>query len=161
MAIVCSVNCSGTSTGSKCVAYGNCPTSCCTEAYTSCSGTTTGCPGKTQAECTAMGACCSWGGGPPASCRNVTCVGMSESNCGTCSGCTEAGTCTKKSCASVGTTNLFLCSGCDECSGTITVTLSVDLTGYWSCTGRVWTLQGVGANITQDSTHKMIWHDDI
>ena len=125
MANVCDVKISGSSAGTTCVSYTNCDANCCDKTYGSCSGTTSGCPGKTQDQCTAMGACCSWGGGPPASCRNVTCVGMSESNCGGCAGCTKAGTCPKKTCGSVSTYDPTLCAGCNDCAGTITIDTGV------------------------------------
>jgi len=114
----CSVSITGTNSAA-CGSYPNCEPTCCNNVYDSCSGTTTGCPGKTQAQCTAAGACCSWGGGPLATCRNVTCVGMSDANCGGCAGCTKTGSCSNKSCGSQ--TNPTTCEGCSKCLGDLTL----------------------------------------
>jgi len=148
--------CSGTNNSDACVSYASCGTTCCTKTWASCTGTTTGCTGKTNAQCTAAGACCEWKG-TPASCKNVTCVGMSQGNCDACPGCAGDGTCSKracssrdcsdcnacncthpcdchaKTCATLATTNLLLCAGCNTCAGNIaTLSGAVDLTSYWS-----------------------------
>jgi hypothetical protein len=152
MSFICSVNVGGSNTHS-CGSYPSCNSTCCTNDYSSCSGTTSGCPGKTQAQCTAMGACCSWQGVAPASCFNVTCTGMSEANCGACSGCTKSGSCGYKSCASGAGTSLITCTGCGNCSGTATLSGTVDLRSYWSVTTRVFSTTAAADSITMDATH--------
>jgi len=122
MAMVCSVNVSGSNSAS-CGSYPNCEPTCCDNAYSGCSGTTTGCPGKTQAQCTDNTACCVWGGVAPQSCMNVTCVGMAEGDCGRCAGCTKTGSCSKKACSSQ--TDPTICAGCNDCAGTITIDTGV------------------------------------
>ena len=113
----CSVSITGTNSAA-CGAYPSCEPTCCNNVWSACSGTTTGCPGKTNTQCTAAGACCAWNskGG---TCANVTCVGMDEATCGSCPGCTKTGTCTEKSCGSM--TDPTTCDGCSKCLGDLTL----------------------------------------
>lgn len=208
MALVCSVNVSGTALGTLCVSYTNCNATCCTATYSSCGGThtanctsctvattccsytTPSCGGTNSAACTAgsgpactSSPCCKWtaptgpcvkkdcadvaqgscvtcGCTPAGGCAKRTCSSLSEANCPTC-GCTKSGTCPAKSCATLATTNLSLCAGCNLCSGTATITNTVDLRSYWSVTARIFTFSGVGATLIEDATHKRTYNSAI
>jgi len=123
MGLVCSVAVGGTSTGALCVSYSNCNATCCTKAFTTCSGTVSHpCTYPLSGDC-GDNPCCYWTGTPaPAHCTKKNCSGLSEENCAAC-GCTPSGTCVKIACGSLtGTSkNPDVCPGCDTCAGTWTV----------------------------------------
>lgn len=120
MATSCSVNISGTASGATCVSYSNCPTNCCTPAYTGCGGTVGyNCDQwSTKPTCEAHPTCCTWSDSS-GRCIKRLCFTLSEADCATCT-CTQAGTCTKIACASLtGTSkNPDVCPGCDTCGAT-------------------------------------------
>lgn len=147
MGLLCSVNVGGTATGATCISYVNCNTTCCTKTYTGCTGTpSVSCGGAPP--CSPIGCCYV----DQNKCKNLACSAITEASCVTC-GCTKVGTCTTKSCASLATTNLLLCAGCGNCSGTATLSGTVDLRSYWSITTRIFSTTAVADNITMDATH--------
>lgn len=160
MSLICSVNVSGTNV-EPCGTYPDCDPTCCNNNYSGCTGTTTGCEGKPYALC--GGPCCEWfqPPGKPAYCRGVSCVGMSEATCGGCAGCTKTGSCSNKTCASGAGTDLLACKGCDTCSGTATLSGTVDLRNYWSINLKAkspticFKTTAVNDSLIQDDTHKL------
>lgn len=120
-ASTCTVQISGVATGLSCVSYVDCNLTCCTRAYTGCSGDNNHdeiciaypSPGTCGAD-----PCCVWTPAPPAYCAPKVCSAVAEGSCSHC-GCNPIGSCTKKTCAQVALidNNPDVCSGCNICGG--------------------------------------------